>query len=132
MKITICPPLAKWPAQGMADVSRDYSRITSKQEVMFLNGLAQRLCRSERAGHPIRSEVWRQRGLHSEWHVLRQCGFVPVRFMRLVIPIAVISRIEELDPVHVNKIPVILPARFLVFPGFGALAAFQVNTTAFV
>ena len=48
------------------------------------------------------------------------------------VPIAVCSRIKELDPVQVNKVPVILPARFLVLPGLSALAAFEINSAAFV
>src|SRR5437660_258549 len=34
--------------------------------------------------------------------------------------------------VHINKIPVILSARFLVFPRLSALATFEINTAAFV
>src|SRR5438132_9371147 len=60
------------------------------------------------------------------------CTLLLVGFIRLVIPIAALSRVEELDPVHVNKIPVMLSARFLVIPRLSALAALQVNTTTFV
>src|SRR6266498_728763 len=54
------------------------------------------------------------------------------RWMGPRTPIAVCSRIQELKPVDVNEIPVILCARFLVLPGFGTLAAFQIHAAALV
>src|SRR5438876_2846118 len=55
-----------------------------------------------------------------------------VAFIGPVSSIAVASRVEELDPVHVDKVPIILSACFLVPPRLSALAAFQINTAAFV
>src|SRR2546425_10979895 len=55
-----------------------------------------------------------------------------VAFIGSVSSIAVASRVEELDPVHVDKVPIILSACFLVLPRLSALAAFQINTAAFV
>jgi len=61
------------------------------------------------------------------WH----CTLL-VAFIGPVSSIAVASRIKELHPVNVNKIPVVLPARFLVIPRLSALAAFQIHAAAFV
>ena len=41
--------------------------------------------------------------------------------------IAIASRVEELDPVHVDEIFVILASGFLVVPGLSALAPIQVD-----
>ena len=46
--------------------------------------------------------------------------------------ITIAARVQELDPVHVDEIPVILAPRFLVVPGLSALATLQVDPTSFV
>src|SRR5207247_9233161 len=61
------------------------------------------------------------------WH----CTLL-VAFIGPVSSIAVASRIKELHPVNVNKIPGVLPARFLVIPLLSALTSFQTHSAAFV
>ena len=39
--------------------------------------------------------------------------------------------IEELNPVGIDEVPVVLAAGLFVVPGFGAFAAFEVNAGAF-
>jgi len=69
-----------------------------------------------------------------EGHVLRRGGFVAGCFRRLPFAssVAIALGIEKLDFVSVDKIPIALSASLFVVPGLGALAAFEVDATAFI
>src|SRR6266566_8972850 len=60
------------------------------------------------------------------------CTLLVVGFFRPVVSIDPGSRIKELEPVHIDEVPVILSAGFLVLPGLSALAPLQINAAAFV
>jgi hypothetical protein len=60
------------------------------------------------------------------------CTLVVVGFFRPVVSIDPDPRIKELEPVHIDEVPIILSARSLVLPGLSALAPLQLNAAAFV
>ena len=68
-----------------------------------------------------------------EGHVLvsRRC-LVLGAFRRYLMTILVALGIEELDPVDVDEVPVVLGARLLVVPRFRTFAAFEVDAGTFV
>ena len=69
-----------------------------------------------------------------EGHVLRGRGVVAGCFRRLPVAtyVAIALGIEKLDFVGVDKVPIVLASGLFVVLGLGALAAFEVDATAFM
>src|ERR1017187_4199542 len=75
----------------------------------------------------------RNRDRSSKWHLLvSHCCLFRGAFGGITMAVPAGPGIQELDPVDVDEIPVVLCARLFVVPRFRALPAFEINAGTFV